>query len=241
MRIDFKKNYQAFVNHFKNTAPDQAMSLAVGGNFDYIGSTEKHFLTHIGLKQSDYIIDIGCGSGRLTKHLVPYITTGKYLGIDIIPDLLDNARGITDNNNFRFELTDGFHIPESDIQADYIVLFSVFTHLLQDEIYLYLNDIKRVLKPGGKVVFTFFEFTDLLWPIFEEEVKHIGTPHPLNVFISRDAINAWAKHLNMAVLKYYDANTVLDINMEPVQKDDGTIHNRCQFEQSVCILSKFSL
>jgi ubiquinone/menaquinone biosynthesis C-methylase UbiE len=241
MQTNFKKNYHHFVDDLKRTSPDQAMSIAVGRNFDYVGSLEKQFLISIGLKQSDYIIDIGCGSGRLTKHLVPYITTGKYFGIDIIPDLLDCARNMTNKHNFRFELNDGFHIPETDNQADYIVLFSVFSHLLQEEIYLYLKDINRVLKPDGKAVFSFLEFIPCLWPLFESEVENIGIQRPLNVFISRTAINSWADHLNMQVLEYYDADDVLVKNMKYAQLDDGTFHNLGILGQSVCVLSKLSV
>ena len=38
-----------------------------------------------------------------------------------------------------------------------ILAFSVFTHLLHEESFIYLEDFKRVLKPGGSVVFSFLE------------------------------------------------------------------------------------
>jgi cyclopropane fatty-acyl-phospholipid synthase-like methyltransferase len=47
---------------------------------------------------------------------------------------------------------------EAAASADIVIAFSVFTHLLHEECYAYLQDAARVLTPGGKFVFSFFEF-----------------------------------------------------------------------------------
>lgn len=237
-KVDFIKNYKDYVKHLKTVFGDNlAMSKAVGGDFEYVGSLEYQFLVNVGLKPTDHIIDIGCGSGRLAYQLANYLTDGHYLGTDVVPELLEYAKNLVDRDNFRFELTNGFVIPEQDKQADWVVLFSVFTHLMQEEIYIYLKEIKRVLKPDGKVVFSFFEFTSPgLWHIFEEEVKNIYNPHPLNIFISRDAINAWAEHLGMEVVAYYDSHIRLVSSMKPAKKDDGTLVDTGVLGQSVCIM-----
>lgn len=240
-KIDFKSIYRDFVSRLRQTEEDirMAMSKSVGGNFDYMGSLQKQFLVKTGLKESDYIIDIGCGSGRLASQLISYITTGKYLGIDIVQDLLDYARNIATKENFEFTLNDGYSIPEKDNQADFIVLFSVFTHLPQEGIYLYLRDITRVLKPEGKIVFSFFEFGPAhLWHIFEEEVCNMNVPHIYSSFISRDGINAWTEHLGLRVQEYFDADKKLVKNMIPAKLDDGTISDVGILGQSVCILTK---
>jgi SAM-dependent methyltransferase len=39
-------------------------------------------------------------------------------------------------------------------------LFSVFTHMYRDEIQLYLRELLRVLKPGGRVVASWFLYDD---------------------------------------------------------------------------------
>jgi len=87
-KVDSVKAYKGRVRRLKRkNSPDQAMQLAVGGNFDATGALERDLLIHYGLKKTDYLIDIGCGSGRLAKPLSEYIA-GRYLGIDVVADLV---------------------------------------------------------------------------------------------------------------------------------------------------------
>ena len=84
-----------------------------------------------------------------------------------------------------------------------ILAFSVFTHLLHEESFIYLEDFKRVLKPGGSVVFSFLE-SACSWPIFETMIAHArqGYKTHLNMFIERPQIEAWAAHLGMEIMGY---------------------------------------
>jgi len=174
---------------------------AIGGNFDSLGQVMSDLLIHNGLQPDDYLIDVGCGSGRLTKFVDSYLNHGRYLGIDIIPRLLKHASSQTNNVNFEFKSVSGLTIPEQDGAADMVCFFSVFTHLLHEQSFLYLEEAKRVLKPGGKVVFSFLEFdVSSHWPVFENNVKNAGKHFEhLNMFIGRDAISCWADNLGFTI------------------------------------------
>jgi SAM-dependent methyltransferase len=65
--------------------------IAVGGDFDVAGILELNVLKEAGLKPNHSLIDIGCGSGRLAYKLAGY-SKARYLGTDILPDLLEHAR-----------------------------------------------------------------------------------------------------------------------------------------------------
>src|SRR5262245_45023586 len=103
-KLDFHKTYPKVVQSLKKQFSfDQAMKLAVGGEFDAIGAIESELLIQCGLKKDGYVIDVGCGSGRLAKPLSKYLE-GSYLGIDIVPDLVDYARQLVQRPAWRFEV-----------------------------------------------------------------------------------------------------------------------------------------
>ena len=60
------------------------MAEAVGGYFDEFSQLMLKILVEAGLKPEHYLIDVGCGSGRLTKSAGHYLT-GRYLGTDVVP------------------------------------------------------------------------------------------------------------------------------------------------------------
>jgi SAM-dependent methyltransferase len=212
------------------------MSLAVGGQFQSFGVLMRQVLMDAGLRNSDYLIDVGCGSGRLSHTL----TIERYL--DVVPDLLAYARSICPNPNWRFALVNDIKIPEVDGVADMVCLFSVFTHLLHEDSYRYLLEAYRVLKPGGKVVFSFLEFRIYCtWTVFSAmvDVRSQGAGQPHNQFISRDAIECWAGHAGFRIEAFFDGDVPHIAVSQPLTADDGrVIEGKASFGQSVCVLSK---
>jgi SAM-dependent methyltransferase len=216
------------------------MKLAVGGEFEAMGFLELETLKHFGLGADSYLIDVGCGSGRLAKPLSQYLK-GRYLGIDIVPELVDYARRIVGRPDWRFELAGGLSIPEKDGEADVVCFFSVFTHLLHEQTYVYLQEAKRVLKPGGRIVFSFLDFTiPDHWHVFESTVAALGVNSDfLNVFIGKDAIRVWAEHLGLHVQAIEDGDKPSVPLSKPVVFEDGSVVEKVgSIGQSVCVLQK---
>ena len=238
--MDPVKAYKALLRRLKKANPrDQAMQLAVGGNFDATGALERDLLIRHGLKKTDYLIDVGCGSGRLAKPLSEFLT-GKYLGIDVIPDLVNYARAQVARSDWKFEVTDGFCIPEEDGKADMVCFFSIFTHLLHEYSYVYLGEAKRVLKPGGKIIFSFLDFAvPSHWGVFRSNVEGIGRSGHLNMFISRDAITVWAKRLNLRIEVIVNGDEPHVPQSHPASPPNGdSTRQDSRFGQSVCVLRK---
>lgn len=239
-KLDFHKTYPKLVKDLKETnSYSRAMELAVGGEFEAVGKMECEILQYFGLKNDGYLIDVGCGSGRLAKPLSQYLN-GKYLGIDIVPELIEYARELVPKPNWKFEVAKGLSISESDNKADMVCFFSVFTHLLHEQSYIYLQEAKRVLKPSGKIVFSFLDFTVAAhWEVFENNVKGVGiSNHPLNIFIGRDAIQAWASHLDLEVEKIQGGDEHIIPLSQPITFENGTVMKEFgTVGQSVCVLS----
>jgi len=59
---------QAYIDHVRRLeqrveCKDEAMRLAVGGEFDAVGKLEYYLLRSLGLSSGHLVIDVGCGSG----------------------------------------------------------------------------------------------------------------------------------------------------------------------------------
>jgi SAM-dependent methyltransferase len=216
-----------------------AMSLAVGGDYEAVGNLEFMLLKHLGLKPEHTIIDVGCGSGRLAYQLRDYLQ-GNYVGIDVVPELFQYAQRKCGRDDWRFYAAPGTIIPEPDASADFITFFSVFTHLQFEETYRYIQDAARVLKPGGKLVFSFLEFRlPSHWNIFAASLQDVRPDKVLNQFMDRDGIAAWAEHAGLTIDVLQDGDA-LHIPLDDVVRwDDGRemIGMGC-LGQSVCVLSR---
>ena len=200
-QFHFVEDYERLVEHLLRTYPrDEAMARAVGGGYREIGEIERNILQYAGLGNGMSVVDIGCGSGRLAYALATAAMQIDYLGTDIVTALLDYAAEKCPPH-YRFKLHRHLSIPVASASSDMICAFSVFTHLLHHESYLYIEDACRALKPKGKLIFSFLEFADPgHWRIFEDtvEAQRSAVPTHLNSFIERSAISVWASHLGFA-------------------------------------------
>jgi SAM-dependent methyltransferase len=241
-KTDFRKTHRRQFQILRGAySTDEAAKLAVGGDFEAVGILLRETLILHGLQKHHYVIDVGCGSGRLAKPLSEYLT-GKYLGFDVVPQLVDYARELVRRPDWRFQMAQGLTIPEADEQADMVCFFSVLTHLLHEESFVYLREAKRVLKPGGKIVLSFLDFRiESHWDIFRENnLKDVGIgDQPLNVFISTDMLREWARHLDLDVEVIKDGNEPYVPIPEPSRLENGTSATPlAPFGQSLCVLMK---
>ena len=224
---DLKGAYLAHVEQMKAAMPhDAAMEQAIGGGFEAFGAIELDILRHYGLAPEHHLVDVGCGSGRLAKPAARYLS-GTYLGIDLVPDLIEHARSVAARPDWRFEVIDHIAIPEADGVADMVCFFSVLTHLLHEQSFWYLEEAKRVLKPGGRIVFSFLEFAEPgHMPVFWATLRTAKArrAEPINVFVDRQGIQRWADALALRVVDIrYGAERVVPLG---------------ELGQSVCVLEK---
>jgi len=237
-------SYPAFIERLKREqGSDRAMEAAIGRHFDPVGEILCAFLVQNGLLPTHDVVDVGCGAGRLAKHLAPYLT-GRYLGTDVVPDLVDHARRLAGRADWRFETVRDLVIPERDRAADFVCFFSVFTHLAATDSYRYLVEAARVARPGGRIVFSFLEFAVARhWVFFETALDPVRAEAlPATTFLSRDAIEAWAAHLPVTIEKIHAGDEAHVELPQPVAFPGGPTFERHAtlgpIGQSVCILRR---
>ena len=129
-----------------------------------------------GLRPNHRVLDIGSGIGNLAVGLIGYLQ-GTYDGIEVDRDAVAWCRrAITPRHpTFRFhhaDLTSGAYNPGGRVKAasyrfpfpdhsfDVIFLGSVYTHLLPIETAHYVQEVARLLAPGGFCVASYFLLDD---------------------------------------------------------------------------------
>jgi SAM-dependent methyltransferase len=161
--------------------PTDLVMLTGGGTNDWKTISDFHvdmYRKYTPINPDDFILEIGCGVGRdaisLSKILSP---KGKYVGTDIIKPSIDWCKqNITKRHkNFVFyyhDINSQIHnsggkikttdvtLPAKDNSVDRIFLHSVFTHMFKKDIVHYLKEFRRVLKPDGLVLASFFVLDD---------------------------------------------------------------------------------
>ena len=189
----------------RGASKSAALVQSTGGDYGEIGRLEREIVLRHGLKPDHFLIDIGCGPGRLAYALKDWRTL-RYLGTDVVAASLGHAAQTCERTDWKFARVAGLAIPAEDESADFVVFFSVFTHLMHEESFVYLQEAKRVLRRGGRVVFSFLDFTvDKHWHIFEGNVRRASCRFKsLNVFIDRAALPVWARHLGLDLLAIED-------------------------------------
>ncbi len=148
------------------------------GDFAGMGDNYLDLLVRLcGLQPNHYVLDVGCGIGRLARPLAGFLNIkGRYAGFDIVPDGIHWCnKHYRQHPHFSFlhiplknDLYNlnteagaaSFRFPYENEAFDLVVLLSVFTHMQPEEVENYLGEISRVLKPGGCCFSTSFLITE---------------------------------------------------------------------------------
>lgn len=178
--------------------PTELVNLTGGGadTWDRIG--REHLAVYARLAPiapEHAVLELGCGVGRDAILLTEVLgQRGSYLGIDLIaPSIRWCQRNITARHpHFRFVHFDGqsqLHnpggrvepaqvaLPAANTTIDRVIAQSVFTHMFEAAIVNTLREVRRVLRPEGLVVATFFVVDDAIRARVKDQDLHFRHPH----------------------------------------------------------------
>jgi len=94
------------------------------------------------------ILEIGCGTGRMTEFMAREFKT--VIGIDISGEMIRQAKDrLKDSTNVELMETNGSSIPLPDNSVDYAFSYLVFQHIkTRNMVEKNFGEVSRVLKPG---------------------------------------------------------------------------------------------
>ncbi|MCM2971475.1 methyltransferase domain-containing protein [Larsenimonas suaedae] len=140
-----------------------------------------------GLSESGALLDIGCGTGWLLKHLAGRAPDARLIGLDLSKEMLATARHgwPCDAPSPLWLQGDAEALPLKAASVDTVVSSLA---LQWCEISRALDEIIRVLKPGGKaLIATLVEGT---LPELTRAYQTLDRPSPVNAFPDVDALSA---------------------------------------------------
>ena len=103
----------------------------------------------IGYDTKAVVLEIGCGTGRLSESIAPHVHT--LYAVDISEEMISRARErLPALDNVTFLATDGMSFPLADETVDTVFSYIVFQHMPSVEvIQKNIEGINRILKVGG--------------------------------------------------------------------------------------------
>lgn len=97
-------------------------------------------------------LDVGCGTGRALPALRQAVgPTGRVVGIDVTPQMLDEVRASgRDRDTTALLLGDARHLPFAAASVDAVFAAGLLNHL--DDVSFGVRELARVAKPGGQLI-----------------------------------------------------------------------------------------
>jgi len=113
------------------------------------------------------VLDFGGNVGNLLRDPNCTIKPRNYWCIDVSRDAIQTGKRdfpdahwfFLDRYNFAFNPTGiaGMRLPELDVRFDFILAYSVFTHIASEEMIETIDELRRLLEKGGLLAVSFFD------------------------------------------------------------------------------------
>jgi len=130
-------------------------------DYDLISAMVFNLLTCMGLRQHHKVLDIGCGSLRVGRLLIPYLNTNNYFGIEpnkwLVDDGINNEIGkeLIKIKQPTFSFCSSMQEFSEPLNLDYVIAQSIFSHCGKNLIYEWISQVSSHMKYSGVLAATF--------------------------------------------------------------------------------------
>jgi SAM-dependent methyltransferase len=140
----------------------------------YLEPGALEFLTRINIEPGARVLDVACGTGQTA---IPLSRAGaKVTGVDIATNLIEQARARAQAENLdaRFDEADAEMLPYDDGSFDIVV--SLIGAMFAPRPDLVAAELKRVCRPGGKIIMGNWTPTGFVGQMFKIHGNHVPPP-----------------------------------------------------------------
>lgn len=130
--------------------------------FDLMGAIQFTLLAALGLREDHYVLDIGCGSLRLGRLLIPYLLPGRYHGVEPERWLVrqgiarELGRSIRRVKRPMFSFSPAFDFGSFGRSFDFLMAQSVFSHAPAPAIRRCIREAAGVMRADSVFAATYF-------------------------------------------------------------------------------------
>jgi SAM-dependent methyltransferase len=204
--------------HFPLPTPPQELWEGYGATIDIFLNSGKIHVAKMNrilesscfcIKGGNRILDFGCASGRMIRWLFDFAEQCEIWGVDISAShIIWCQQHLSPPFNFS-TVTTAPHLPFEDGYFDLIYAGSVFTHIA-DLADAWLLELKRTLKPGGRLYITVHDkhTADLIMN-YPEKVYDTGNSCPTDF------------HLRLLLLSFYKKELIGKVDFDMFTINDG--------------------
>lgn len=185
-----------------NGSPDEATLQRTGREM------AQRLVDALAIEPTHRVMEVGCGVARVGRELAPRV--GQWHGMDISSSIIKIARGRTAHlPNVQFHELDRAALPLRDNSLDRAYSHLVLFHMDKEDMFLYLQEIARVLVPGGLVYFDTWNLLHaegwerFMWELDHHREKRVKPAHR-NQFCTAEEIRLYTEKAGLVPLHIID-------------------------------------
>jgi arsenite methyltransferase len=160
----------------------------------------------LGVEAGDRVLDVGCGPGFYVTELLEVVgPDGAVVGVDGSADMLAVAAKRSEGHaNVEFHEADATALPVPDSSFERALSVQVLEYVA--DVPAALVEMRRALRPGGRVLIWDVDWATVSW-------------HAIDAELTRRVLAAWEKHLTHPSLPRTLAPQLRDAGFEDVRID----------------------